>query len=174
MIVKTGSFEEDRIGKECCEKKPTLEELCRDIQFTIYNLAWFKMTGKDPDKMLLIHLFSGEQFPVPIRTKNDYMQLGYWLDEAQVYVQNILQPQSRHYFKNFIFQWFNPEDIERGRFSKRPSFFCSLCDYEGICRSINPKDELRKRWIDQELKITGPYPQGTQLDLFPKKTKRPR
>lgn len=153
-------------------KKPTSEELIRDVQFTFYNLAWFKMTGKDPDKMRLIHLFSGEQFFVPIRTKRDYMQLGYWPDEAQVYIQNILQPQSRHSFKNFIFQWFNPEDVERGHFSKRPSSFCCLCDYEKICRESNPKDESRKHWIDQELKITGPYPRETQLELFSLKRKK--
>jgi hypothetical protein len=155
-------------------KKPTPEELFRDIQFTTYNLAWFKKTGKNPDKMRLIHLFSGEHFLVPMRTEADYLQLGHWLDEAQVYIQNILQPQTRYYFKDFIFRWFNPEDIERGHFSKRPSSFCCLCDYEELCRQSIPQNTLKEHWIKQELAKTGPYPQHIQLELFFPKTKGPR
>lgn len=156
-------------------KKPTEQELSRDIQFTLYNLAWFKKTGKNPVKMRLIHLFSSEHFLVPIRTKTDYIQLGCWLDEARIYVQNILEPWNRGW-KDVVFRWFNSEDIERGYFSKRPSYFCALCDYEELCRESNPKDELRKRWIKQELKITGPYPEHIQLELcFPRrKAKSPR
>jgi len=160
--------------------KPKEEELALDIQFTIYNLAWYKKTGKSPVKMRLVHLFSGEQFYVPIRTESDYIQLGYWLDEARIYIQNILDPWHREW-KDFPFRWFNPEDIERGYFPKRPSFFCSLCDYRGLCQESNPRDELRERWIKQELKRTGPYPAHIQFALqFPKKklslskTKSPR
>jgi RecB family exonuclease len=151
-------------------KKPTEGELVRDIQFTAYNLALFKETGRNPIKMRLIHPFSGEQFFVPIRTDNDFIQLGYWLDEARTYVQNILEPW-RTGWKDLPFEWFNPEDIKRKAFPKRPSSFCNLCDYEELCRSTHPTDDLRKRWVEQELKITGINPQFTQLDLFPQKKK---
>ena len=156
-------------------KKPTAEELLRDIQFTLYNLAWLKKTGQNPEKMRMIHLFSGEHFFVPIRTKLDYIQLGCWLDEALVYVQHILEPW-RSGWKELPFRWFNPEDIERKHFSKRPSSFCGFCDYEELCRQANPKDELRSYWVEQELKRTGPYPEHIQLGLnFPKtKRKSPR
>lgn len=152
-------------------KKPSDEELLRDKQFTVYNYAQFKETGQNPVKMRLVHLFSGEQFYVPIRTEADYIELGYWLDEARIFVQNILEPWKKEW-KDVVFRWFNPEDIERGYFPKRPSHFCGFCDYEELCRESNPKDELRKRWIKQDLSRTGPYPQYTQLDLlFPKKTR---
>jgi len=155
-------------------KKPSAQELMRDIQFTIYNLAMLKETGKNPQKMRMVHPFSGEHFLVPIRTENDYLQLGYWLDEAFVYVQNILEPW-RTGWKEFPFRWFNPEDIKRKYFSKRPSSFCSLCDYEKICREMVPSDKMRKNWINQELKMITPPQETVQLELlFPKKTKRPR
>jgi CRISPR/Cas system-associated exonuclease Cas4 (RecB family) len=151
-------------------KKPTAPELARDIQFTAYNLAMLKATGKNPIKMRMVHPSTGEHFLVPIRTNDDYVQLGRWLDEARIYVQNILEPW-RMGWKDLPFKWFNPEDIERKIFPKRPSSFCSLCDFEELCRASQPTDELRKRWVEQELKHVGPGPTFTQLDLFSKKTK---
>ncbi len=152
-------------------KKPSIPELTRDIQFTIYNLALLKETGKNPQKMRVVHPFSGEHFLVPIRNEKDYLQLGYWLDEAFVYVQNILEPW-RTSWKDFPFRWFNPEDIKRKYFSKRPSSFCSLCDYEKLCQESVPSDFLRKDWVLQELKPNSPSSQ--QLEFSFPKSKRPR
>lgn len=154
-------------------KKPTEQELIRDIQFTLYNLAWFKKTGKNPIKMRLIHLFSGEQIDVPLRTESDYIQLGCWLDEARIYVRNILEPWHKEW-KDIVFRWFNPEDIERGYFPKRPSYFCAFCDYEELCRESHPKDKLKERWVKQDLAKTGPYPEHIQLELLFPKAKRQR
>lgn len=153
--------------------KPSAPKLIRDIQFTFYNLYWFKKTGKNPSKMRLIHLFSGEHIPVPIRTESDYIQLGRWLDEAMIYVQNILSPQSSKW-KNFSFSWLNPEDIERKSFPPRPSSFCGICEYEELCRKYQPKDSLRESWVRQELKFPAQQNQNIQLELSFPKTKRPR
>ncbi|MFZ5559855.1 MAG: RecB family exonuclease [Patescibacteria group bacterium] len=156
-------------------RKFTEEELRRDIQFTFYNLDHFKKFGRNPDRMLINYLFSGEQINVPLRPKKDYEQLGRWLDEATIYVENILQPIFSTW-KGFLFRWLNPEDIERKYFSPRPGSFCRICDYEQICREYYPKEPIREKWIKQELDKIGPDLGHVQLDLPmpPPKVKRKR
>lgn len=155
-------------------KKPKEQELSRDVQFTFYNLAWLKQTGQNPIKMLLDHLSSGEQYIVPIRTEEDFMQLGYWLDEATIYAKNILEPCPREKnWENFPFKFLNPEDIERKHFPKRPGNFCGLCDYDGLCKQYHPTDSLREHLVRQELERMKTRPLSVcqeQLELlFPKK-----
>jgi hypothetical protein len=153
-------------------KKPKDAELFRDVQFTFYNLAHLMATGRDPIKMRLVQLSSSEQFVVPTRTEADYIQLGCWLDEATIFVRNILEPQPQD-ARNFSFRYLNPEDIDRKHFPKRPSDFCGLCDYDILCRSHQPTDSLRGYLVRRELqKIeTTPRPAPSeQLGLlFPKK-----
>lgn len=148
-------------------KKPKEAELLRDVQFTFYNFARLRATGKNPIKMRLCQLSSGEQFVVPTRTETDFIQLGCWLDEATVFVRNILAPQF-HDIGNFPFRYLNPEDIERKDFPKRPGDFCNLCDYEGLCREHKHGDLLRDRWVKRELQISAPQNQKQFDLLFPK------
>jgi len=154
-------------------KKPTQKELARDSQFTLYNLDHFKKFGQDPIRMWLAHLSSGEMFPVSIRTEKDYEQLGRWLDEAMIYVKNILQPSS-YQWQDFPFRWLNPEDIDREYFSPRPGSFCNICNYEHICLDWQPQDSMRELWIKRELEQTGPYPEYLQLELPFSKLKKKR
>jgi RecB family exonuclease len=162
-------------------KKPSEQELLRNVQFTFYNWAIRKQSGQDPIKLRLHHLSSGEQFLIPIRTKDDYVQLGCWLDEATVYLRGIMEPEIKTWKYFPFFDWLNPEDIERKHFSPRPGSFCAYCDYDELCKKHKPKDELREWWIDQELKNIKSRPETIQFDLpFPKKklsltkTKSPR
>jgi len=150
-------------------KRPGEQELIRDIQFSFYNLGLLKLVGKDPIRMRLVHLNTGEQIVLPPKTESDYLQLGCWLDEARVYVQNILDPRQPQW-KDLPFRWLNPEDIKRKTFSPRPSSFCGICDYDQLCREFRPRDELREWWIRQDLSRIKSQPETIQFDLpFPKK-----
>lgn len=161
-------------------KKPSGQELFHNAQLSFYNWAVLKLFGQDPVKLRLQYLSSGEQFLVPIRTRDDYIQLGCWLDEATVYLKSILVPKTQNW-KDFPFRWLNPEDIGRKHFSPRPGSFCGYCDYDELCKQHKPKDELREWWVDKELKNIKPHSETFQFDLpFPKKklslkkTKSPR
>jgi len=154
-------------------RKYTQKELVRDIQFTLYNLDHFKRFGQNPVNMWIDQLFYGEKIPIPIRTVRDYQQLGRWLDEARMYVKNILVPSSNQW-EDFPFRWLNPEDIERQYFSPRPSGFCNICDFEHACRDWQPQDSMRELWIKQELEQTGPCPEYLQLELPFSKLKKKR
>ena len=157
-------------------RKPAEKELKRDIQFTFYNLDHYLEHGQNPIGMRVDHLSSGEQISVPIRTEKDYEQLGRWLDEATIYVKNILQPSPGKRWKDLPFLWLNPEDIERQYFSPKPGNLCNYCDYEDICQQWHPQDSMRELWVKRELEKIGPDPGHIQFDLpFPKrKTKSPR
>lgn len=150
-------------GKEIWDYKTGLreqmeKELRRDVQFTFYQLDHLKRTGFNPERMLVDHLSTGKKFPVPLRKEEDFLQLGLWLDEATVYVKNILQPIPTNW-KDFTFRWLNPEDIERRYFSPRPGRHCNFCDYEEICLGQKIRDKVRERWISRELAVI-PGPTG--------------
>lgn len=145
-------------------RKPTEPELARDIQFTIYNLAYLMDHGKNPDRMYLMHLPSGEKISIPLRAEADYQQLGRFLDEARTYVKNILMPLSSRY-ADLPFRWLNPEDIERQHFSPRSSPFCSICDHEHLCRKFRPQESAREIWVRRELERTRFYGRQEQLIL---------
>lgn len=152
-------------------KKPSKQELLRNAQFTFYNLIWLKKTGQNPIKMRLCQLSTAEQYIIAPRSESDYVQLGQWLDEATIYVKNILEPKTKNSWNYFSFRLLNPEDIERKHFSPRPSSFCTLCDYEELCREHKPKDELREWWVRQELKkteILSKHIPSAFSSLFPK------
>jgi len=129
-------------------REKTEKELKRDIQFTFYQLDHFKKTGENPKKMLINYLFSGRKVNVPLRKKSDFHQLGLWLDEARVYVKNILKP-----------------DDSWKEFSPRPGNHCNFCDYEGICSFEETEDEVRRRWLERELEASRNVLEGVQLEF---------
>ncbi len=130
--------------------EPKLAERRRNIQFTIYNLDHYLKTGQNPEEMWIELASSGKKISIPIRGEKDYLQLAMWLDEATMYVKNILEP-SPPTHRDFPFCLLNPEDIKRKQFSPRPSSWCSYCDYEKACRKHKPGDSFRENWLKKEL-----------------------
>jgi CRISPR/Cas system-associated exonuclease Cas4 (RecB family) len=145
-------------------REKTQKELKRDIQFTFYQLDHFKKTGENPKRMLIKYLATGKEDVVPLRGKSDFHQLGLWLDEARVYVKNILQPDDS--WKEAPFRWLNPEDIKRKSFSPRPGSHCAYCDFESVCKFKEVQDAVRKEWLEKELKVSrAKTPSQLELDF---------
>lgn len=142
--------------------RPSLAERQRDIQFTIYNLDYLLKTGRNPKKMWIEILDTGERVSVPARRQKDYVQLAQWLNEAAIFVKSILRPTTD--WRNFPFRLLNPEDIETKQFSPRPGSWCGRCEYEKICRTRKLGDSFREKWVEIELKRSREKQPG-QLEL---------
>lgn len=137
------------------------EAKTRNLQFTIYQLAFETKFKERPREMAIYHCYSGDLLPMPLRTDRDYQDLAKILNWARNYIQTVYQQISRLCPNSFLCG-----DPNQGIFIPRfDDHYCPYCRYEEICRQmpIGKTEELAS--INKELaRLRKPEPVSPQAE----------